>query len=266
MSILQDLQAAKHQFDNNALDLISVAISDDNIDLVLSKLDELVDIITTARSIGIICRDKDNQISNQITQHLNNCIDVLTGTVRPTAGARKKEIIEHVGTVAPEQDVVPVLTMKEKVRREWENNARKQFGSVPTDDYVTRRGRSKSRKVSRCAYTLPIGWRGQAVPKERYNAKVVLEAMKRLGADSLIITYEHTAAAARIDIALWRLTTKETLKHVPTNTGDYVGQLVKVVGNIVHLRPLWVNTTEQVTLSSVVLELELSGPISNIVL
>lgn len=264
MSILQDLQAAKNQFDNNALNLISDAISDDNIDNVLSHLDELVSIISTGRSIGIICRDKDNQISNHITQRLNECIDELTGAVRPAPLQRKKEIIEHVGTV--ERDVVPVLTMKQKVRQEWENNARKQFSSVATDDYVSRKGHTKNRKVARCAYTLPIGWRGQAVPKERYNAKTVLESMKRLGADSLIITYEHTAAASRLDIALWRLTTKETLKHVNTPTGDYVGQLVKVVGNTVHLRPLWVNTTEQVTLSSVVLELELSGQITNIVL
>lgn len=264
MSILQDLQTAKSRFDNDALNIISTAISDDNIDHVLNQLDELISIISTGRGIGIICRDKDNQISNRITQHLNECIDVLTGAVRPPPVTRKKEIIEHVGTV--ERDVFPVLTMKQKVKQEWESNARKPFEAVATSDYVSRKGHTKSRKVSRCAYTLPIGWRGQAVPKERYNAKTVLESMKRLGADSLIITYELTPAASRLDIALWRLTTKETLKHITTPTGDYVGQLVKVVGNIIHLRPLWVNTTEQVTLSSVILELELSGPITNIVL
>ena len=265
MSILQDLQTAKEQFNNNALNLITDAISDDNIDRVLNQLDELISIISTGRGIGIICRDKDNQISNRITQRLNEGIDVLTGAARPVSNTRKKAIIEHVGTV--EHDVVPVLTMKQKVRQEWESNARKQFETVTTTNgYVARKGHSRGRKVSACNYTLPIGWRGQAVPKERYNAKTVLESMKRLGADSLIITYEHTTAANRIDIALWRLTAKETLKHITTPTGDYVGQLVKVVGNMVHLRPLWVNTTEQVTLSSVVLQLELSGEITNIVL
>ena len=264
MSILQDLQRAKNEFDSNALDLISTAINNDNINEVLSKLDELVSIITTARSIGVISRDTDKQVSDYITMRLNESIDVLTGAVRPTSQIRKKEVIEHAEVV--EREVLPVLTMKQKVKREWEEGGRRNLtdSKFISEEKVGRR--NKWQKCSRSATTLPIGWRKAAVPQERYTAPTVLKTMRAAGVNSPVITYELTPAARRRDIPMWHLTTEEALVHVISTTGEYVGRLMYQEGNTVQIRPLWLNTTNQVTLSSAVLQLELIEEIRDVVL
>ena len=98
--------------------------------------------------------------------------------------------------------------------------------------------------------SLNIGWRSAPVPKERYAALVVANALQERGTDTPITTYANTTQALKRRTVLWRILANNNIRVVVTSTGAFIGDVLRTDGRHVEMKPLWLTTTGQVVLSS----------------
>lgn len=266
MNTLKALNEAQESFKTNAMSLVEDSLSPEIIEQTMSRVTDLVEIVATARDIGIITKERDLEITNNLVHRLNACIDTLTGLPKcraahpPFTSTTQLEESQEVpakstkAKVKATKDVpieppIEVMTVKERLRLETRTDSTTYNNLMDTCFGVQSVLNGRYRRISK-GESLNIGWRSAPVPKERYSALVVANALQERGTDTPITTYANTLQALKRRTVLWRVLANNNIRVVVTSTAAFIGDVLRTDGLHVEMKPLWVTTTGQVVLSS----------------
>lgn len=266
MNTLKALNEAQESFKTNAMSLVEDSLSPEIIEQTMSKVTDLVEIVATARDIGIITKERDLEITNNLVHRLNACIDTLTGLPKcraaqphltsPTQLEESQEVpakstktkVKAVKDV-PIEPPIEVMSVKERLRLEASTDSTTYNNLMDTCFGVQSVLNGQYRRISK-GESLNIGWRSAPVPKERYSALVVANALQERGTDTPITTYAKTLQAQKRRTVLWRVLANNNIRVVVTSTAAFIGAVLRTDGLHVEMKPLWVTTAGQVVLSS----------------
>lgn len=266
MNTLKALNEAQESFKTNAMSLVEDSLSPEIIEQTMSGIVDLVEIVATARDIGIITKERDLEITNNLVHRLNACIDTLTGLPKcraaqprltSTAQLEESQEVPAKSTKAkikaakgvPIEPPIEVMTVKERLRLETRTDSTTYNNLMDTCFGVQSVLNGRYRRISK-GEALNIGWRSAPVPKERYSALVVANALQERGTDTPITTYANTLQALKRRTVLWRVLANNNIRVVVTSTTAFIGDVLRTDGLHVEMKPLWVTTTGQVVLSS----------------
>lgn len=266
MNTLKALNEVRESFKTNAMSLVQDSLSPEIIEQTMSGLVDLVEIVAAARDIGIITKERDVEITNNLVHRLNTCIDTLTGLPKcravqphltsPTPLEEPQEVpakstkakVKAVKDV-PIEPPIEVMTVKERLRLEASTDSTAYNNLMDTCFVVQSVLNGRYRRISK-GESLNIGWRSAPVPKERYSALVVANALQERGTDTPITTYANTLQALKRRTVLWRVLANNNIRVVVTSNAAFIGAVLRTDGLHVEMKPLWVTTTGQVVLSS----------------
>lgn len=266
MNTLKALNEVRESFKANAMSLVEDSLSPEIIEQTMSRVTDLVEIVATARDIGIITKERDLEITNDLVHRLNTCIDTLTGlpkcraTHPPLTSTTQLEEPQEVlakptkakvkaTKSVPVEPPIEVMTVKERLRLETRTDSTIYNNLMDTCFGVQSVLNGRYRRISK-GESLNIGWRSAPVPKERYSALVVANALQERGTDTPITTYANTSQALKRRTVLWRVLANNNIRVVVTSTTAFIGDVLRTDGLHVEMKPLWVTTTGQVVLSS----------------
>ena len=243
------------------MSLVQDSLSPEIIEQTMSGLVDLVEIVAAARDIGIITKERDVEITNNLVHRLNTCIDTLTGLPKcraaqphltsPTQLEESQEVPAKVKAVkdVPIESPIEVMTVKERLRLEASTDST-TYNNLMDTCFVVQSGLDgRYRRISK-GESLNIGWRSAPVPKERYSALVVANALQERGTDTPITTYANTLQALKRRTVLWRVLANNSIRVVVTSNAAFIGAVLGTDGLHVEMKPLWVTTAGQVVLSS----------------
>lgn len=272
MNTLKALNEVRESFKANAMSLVEDSLNPDVIEKTMAGVTDLVEIVATARDIGIITKERDLEITNDLVHRLNTCIDTLTGLPKcraaqpqltsTSSNVKDKQLEEPQEVPAkptkakvkaakgvPVEPPIEVMTVKERLRLETRTDSTTYNNLMDTCFGVESVLNGRYRRISK-GESLNIGWRSAPVPKERYSALVVANALQERGTDTPITTYANTLQALKRRTVLWRVLANNNIRVVVTSTAAFIGDVLRTDGLHVEMKPLWVTTTGQVVLSS----------------
>lgn len=269
MNTLKALNEAQQSFKTNAMSLVEKSLRPEIIETTMSGVVDLVEIVAAARDIGIITKERDLEITNNLVRRLNECIDTLTDlpkcraahphlnnastdtveqeTPKPVTAPKLTPPKAQKGNI--EESPIEVMTVKERLRLEASTDSTTYNNLMDTCFGVQSVLNGQYRRISK-GESLNIGWRSAPVPKERYSALVVANALQERGTDTPITTYAETLQAQKRRTVLWRVLANNNIRVVVTSTAAFIGAVLRTDGLHVEMKPLWVTTAGQVVLSS----------------